>query len=58
MEQHLSDRGLRLVLLKLVERRNAMNTCPKIQFRKAEYLNLRYRKKDMVFLTKGTVVLC
>lgn len=29
-----------------------MNTGPKIQLRKADYLNLRYGKKDMDFLTK------
>jgi hypothetical protein len=35
-----------------------MNTGPKIQLRKAEYLNLPYGKNDMVFLAKETVVLC
>jgi hypothetical protein len=29
-----------------------MNKGPKIQLRKAEYLNLRYGKKDMIFITK------
>jgi hypothetical protein len=52
MEQHLSDGGLRVVLLTLVKRRSAMNTGPKITLRKAQYLNLRYGKKDKIFLTK------